>query len=213
MHVHRARTSATEVYHLVLAWVAISYAFAIMLLWRRGPPSLDVILGPPIYRPLVISLITVGFAFLLHEMAHKVMAQRFGYWAEFRASPFMLFLAVVLAYQLGFIFAAPGAVQIFGQNITKRENGVISIAGPLTNMIVALVFAPLWLYGSGIMGDVGFYGTMINAALAAFNLLPVGVLDGRKVWRWSKVVYLLAVAITAMLLLTVAGIYAGIYPV
>lgn len=205
--IHRIRTSSTEIYHLIIAWVAISYAFAIMLLWGGSQPTIEAILGPTIYEPLTISLITVGFAFLLHEMAHKVVAQRFGYWAEFRASPLMLLIAVALAYDIGLIFAAPGAVHIFGPNISRRENGIISIAGPLSNMIVAFAFAPLWLFGEGIVGDIGFYGTLINAALAIFNLLPVGILDGRKVWRWNKLIYLSAALASAALMFLVAGLY------
>ncbi len=51
----------------------------------------------------------VGVAFLLHEIAHKVVAIEHGQIAEFRADYQMLFLALMGAL-VGFLFAAPGAV-------------------------------------------------------------------------------------------------------
>lgn len=167
-------TSDTEIRHLLIAWVAISFAFAI-LLWRYGY-IVDLFYGN-IIDLFIVSLITVGVSFLLHELAHKIVAQHYGLWAEFRMDPTMLVLAVVSAF-IGFLFAAPGAVQIFGYYISRKQNGHISLAGPLTNLVLALIFLPL-----------STFGFMINIWLAAFNLLPFWVLDGKKVWDWNPTVY------------------------
>ena len=80
---------------------------------------------------------------MLHELAHKIVAQRNGAWAEFRAYPLGLVLAVVSAL-LGFILAAPGAVYIQGA-ISRKQDGKISIAGPLTNLGLGLAFLGLGL--------------------------------------------------------------------
>ena len=60
-----------------------------------------------------IALLTVGIGFILHEMAHKFTAIRYGYWAEFRKDNSMLLVAVALASLVGFVFAAPGATVIY----------------------------------------------------------------------------------------------------
>jgi Zn-dependent protease len=133
-------------------------------------------------RVFVLSLVTVGVGFLLHELAHKLVAVRYGQAAEFRADYTMLALAVG-AGLVGFLFAAPGAVHHRGY-ITERENAFIALAGPATNVLLALVFAPLMLFG-GFAGEMGQLGFTINAALAAFNMIPFGPLDGRKVRAWS----------------------------
>jgi Zn-dependent protease len=52
----------------------------------------------------------------------------------------MLLLALGMSF-LGFVFAAPGAVHIKGY-INKMQNGIFSLAGPLMNLILALVFLP-----------------------------------------------------------------------
>jgi Zn-dependent protease len=136
----------------------------------------------------LISLATVGSGFVLHELSHKFTAQNYGYWAEFRMWPFGLVLALATSL-IGFIFAAPGATYISGSNISQSENGRISIAGPLTNVGVALAFLPLSVFfpTNSFYGELGFIGTQINIFLALFNMLPIMPLDGAKVFQWSKV--------------------------
>jgi len=180
------RTSSTEVQHLFIAWIAISYAFALVL---SGPARRDPFGEIVIYK-FMLSLLTVGVSFILHELAHKVVAQRYNMWAEFRMSASMLMFAVGLAYVMGALIAAPGAVQIYGNYATREQIGRISAAGPLTNILLALAFTPLVgmsgsLAGVGI-GDIGSLGVWINLLLAFFNMLPVSVLDGKKVLAWSK---------------------------
>ncbi len=194
------RTSNTELAHILISWLAISYAFAILLLWfklGRRPQTFELLNG--IANPFVIALFTVGVSFIVHEMSHKLVAQRYGSWAEFRMSPFMLALMLFLVYEFGFLFAAPGAVMIYGGNVGRRENGRISLAGPLSNLLLGLAFFPL-LSETGILYEIGRYGVLINIALALFNMIPFSVFDGRKVWAWNKLVYLGMVIATLLLL-------------
>ena len=193
-------TSNTEIIHIIISWLAISYAFAILLLWSKSGtrPSSDELFNG-IFNPLVISLFTVGISFIIHEMSHKIVAQRFGSWAEFRMSPIMLLLMLVLVYQFGILFAAPGAVMIYGGNVGRRENGRISLAGPLSNLILGMAFF-LLLSEQGILYEIGRYGVIVNITLALFNMIPFGIFDGRKVWDWNKPVYILVVTATLLLL-------------
>lgn len=178
------RTSSTEMQHLLIAWIAISYAFALVLSDPLGPGRPDLF-GARVIHNFILSLLTVGVSFLLHELAHKVVAQRYNMWAEFRMSPSMLMFAVGIAYLSGWLFAAPGAVQIYGNYATREQIGRIGAAGPLMNVLLALVFTPLTGM-SGFLGEIGSFGVLINLWLAAFNMLPFSVLDGKKVLAWSK---------------------------
>ncbi len=184
-------TSSTELKHLFISWVAISYAFAIVLVWielKRRPTSSEIF-GPFITDLFIISLVTVGIAFIFHEMGHKFVAQQYGAWAEFRMSFGMLLLAIYMAWQIGILFAAPGAVRIFGPLITNKQYGKIAAAGPVMNLFLAFAFMPL-LNGTGFLYDIGRLGVIINLLLAGFNMLPISVLDGRKVLAWSPIVYI-----------------------
>jgi Zn-dependent protease len=177
-----------EARDLLAAWAALGVAFAAFFAggWpgvRRGGLTAGLV---------VTSLLTASVGFLLHELAHKVVAIRFGQRAAFRADYNMLALAVLGALA-GFLFAAPGAVVHRGR-ITARENGLIALAGPATNVALAVAFLPALVLP---LGDVGTYGVLINAGLAGFNMLPFGPLDGRTVLRWSKSVFAAAFAVCA----------------
>jgi Zn-dependent protease len=181
------RFSRRELGDLAVAWVALGVAFTIFLNPQllRGLLA-GVIEAGAVTRLFALSMLTVGTGFLLHELAHKVVAVRFGQVAEFRADYGMLGLAV-LAALAGFLFAAPGAVYHRGR-VTERENGLIALAGPLVNVALAALFFPL-ASAPGFLGDVGSLGAFINVLLAAFNMIPFGPLDGRKVLAWNKAVF------------------------
>lgn len=189
-------TSEKEIKDLIRAWIIISVAFA-FILGGRGIFSIEFL------KSLIIALIAVGTGFVLHELGHKVIAQRYGCFAEFRANMSMLFLALVLAYVGGFVFAAPGAVMISGY-VNKRINGKISIAGPLTNLILAVIFLSLTIWSSlfikiEFLSLIFGYGFMINTWLGLFNLIPIGNFDGIKVLRWNKLYYGLIVGFGLLL--------------
>jgi len=215
------RISRQERLDLFIAWGAISLAFAIIFIRNAG--RVDPVIA---LLFIGISLVTVGIGFVAHEMAHKFTAMRYGYWAEFRKDNMMLVVAVALAALVGVVFAAPGATVIydtgrFGGGITRQQNGKISAAGPVTNLVLCAfffgifiigailaglmgdlslfsgaVFRNLELYGAGIVGQpavlcglIGLFGLQVNAMIAAFNMLPVSVLDGRKVLAWNAGVF------------------------
>lgn len=174
-------TSEKEIKDLIIAWLFISLAFAIV---RR---TSNVIFSFETLESILISAVTVGLGFLLHELAHKVVAQRYHCWAEFRAEMQMLVLAVIMSF-FGFVFAAPGAVWISGK-VNKTQNGIISFAGPFTNIIIAILFIPLAIFGAGLIHQIGVSGFLINSWLALFNMIPFGMLDGRKILSWNKLAY------------------------
>ncbi|QIB74524.1 metalloprotease [Halogeometricum borinquense] len=199
--------SSRELRDLAVAWVALGLAFAIFFA-GGGMRAIANVFGGGLVGPFLVSLLTAGIGFLLHELAHKVVAVRFGQVAEFRADYGMLFLAVMSSLA-GFIFAAPGAVYHRGM-LTDREHGLIALAGPVTNLALAALFLPVFLIGalrgSDFVGLVGFRGITINLFLAAFNMLPFGALDGKTVISWSKGVF--AVVFIPSLLLTLVLIFA-----
>jgi Zn-dependent protease len=186
-----------ELLDLAVAWVALSVAFLIFfrrdIVFEFAPAAL--------VEWFVLCLVTVGVGFLLHELAHKVTAIRFGKVAMFKADYGMLFIAIVSA-MAGFIFAAPGAVYHRGPS-TPRQNGLIALAGPVTNLVLAAVFLPLLVLADGYLATLGLFGVGINVFLAGFNMLPLGPLDGKTVWSWSKAVFVVvfvpAVGLTGLL--------------
>lgn len=217
------KLSPFEKKDLVIAWLALAVAFTlgasgILAVFMEG---FSILSPEKMLLTFVISLITVGLSFVLHELAHKFAAIKFGYWAEFRKSAQMLVIAVAVAVITGIVFAAPGATLIntAGRQMTKRENGIISISGPLVNIILIIPFAVIMFVGvflggveavsgglffnpftlAGFLFYLGMIGCQINAMLAFFNMLPVGPLDGKKILAWKPAIFVVVLLITLLL--------------
>jgi Zn-dependent protease len=183
--------SQIEKEHLLKAWVAISFAFAVLS---------SSILSATFVIYFIIALFTVGIGFLLHELAHKMVAQHYRCWAEFRADDMMLGFAIISAFLFKFLFAAPGAVMIYG-NVSVKKNGKISLAGPLANIVIALIFLALkYLFTAPIMLYQLFnFGFQINAFIGLFNLIPIMNFDGTKILRWSTPIYIITLIAAGLL--------------
>lgn len=185
----RIHFSEEEIVHLLQAWAAISLAFAISISkTERGFFNFG--------ENLLISCFSVGIAFLVHEISHKILAQRYGCFAEFRKFDFGLIFAILGSF-LGFLIVIPGAVFIFGF-LSERENGKIALAGPTSNLILASIlvlisflFPPFPL----ILRKIFSVAFEVNSWLAFFNLLPFPPLDGFKVMNWSFKAWIVAILI------------------
>jgi Zn-dependent protease len=153
---------------------------------------------------------------LLHELAHKYVATRYGAHARYETWTLGLILMLALAIipQLfGFplpLFLAPGAVMIYAMKpMSRQEAGLISLAGPATNIALAVIFLllALGLFGVAAFSEqaasgegyvlplVMLMGVRVNLFLAMFNLLPIFPLDGSKVVAWDWKIWLAAFAI------------------
>jgi Zn-dependent protease len=139
-------------------------------------------------------------SFFVHEMAHKVTAQKRGLWAEFRLTLWgSLLTAVFMILPVIFKIISPGAVMISGP-ATMDDIGKISIAGPITNIIMSAaclsvaVFMPYTF-----ITFVFIAGALINGYIAVFNLIPIGILDGYKIFNWNKTVWAVAFAASVAL--------------
>ena len=187
--------SKTEINHLTLATLAFTMALAFMfsggILGALSDPSAFLAYG-------VLALITFTPGFLIHEIAHKIQARKYGCWAEFRASPSGLRFGVLLAAIIGIVFMAPGAVMVAG-NTTREQFGKVALAGPVSNVVlwcIGLASAVAFGGGGGIVDDVIYYWMWANGILGALNMLPFGPLDGKKIKTWSDVMFWLWLTIT-----------------
>jgi Zn-dependent protease len=199
------RFSRRELVQLFVAILALSASFTI--LYVRASPSAFV--RNPILLALYFpgSLLAVGTGVGLHEVMHKVVAQRYGHWAEFRYDPRGLLMAFIFAAAIGFLYGAPGATWISGA-VTREQNGRISAAGPVTNIVIAAgLVAAFFVVPRGyslselLLVDYLVQAASVNAFLAAFNMLPILPLDGAKVLAWNKPAYgaLMAIAVGLVL--------------
>ena len=192
--------TASEVRDLIIAFIVISLCFAIV----NGGRNPDAVLSI-----LPIVMVGVGAGFILHELGHKFVSMKYGYWAEFKLWPQGLIFALITSF-FGFVFAAPGAVYTYANYMTDEINGKISIAGPIVNIVLALVFLaiatavyPTALYSEtyALVFIICAVGYSINSFLAVFNLLPIGNLAGSTVLAWNFGIWIVTIAIAGILTL------------
>jgi Zn-dependent protease len=142
-----------------------------------------------------VAILSIAFmlSFILHELAHKFSAQHFNLWAEFRLT-LQGALITLISMFLPFKLISPGAVMIAGAG-TRETVGKTAISGPVTNIILSISCILIAALGQSLFLVVAF----INAFLAAFNLIPFGIMDGLKVFRWNKPVWATVFAAAAIL--------------
>lgn len=159
----------------------------------------------------IIPYVALGIftAFIFHEIAHRQVARKYGYYAIYRRWDTGILLALFLGILnkllgLRFLFVAVGAVQVYSLYAGWEDReiyGKISLAGPVTNILVGIIAIALLSFGKpfGVVGVSLYYAAYINLLLAFFNLLPIPPLDGYKVLKWNPGYWAVAIG-TAFLL-------------
>ncbi len=220
-------TSLRELREMAIADVILIIAFDLAL--TGGVPGLRSGAGIADFLYLLpITAIAVTLSFALHETMHKLVAQRFGAIAGFVRSQMGTLITIVTA-MLGFLVGIPGATVIYTNTFTKREEGIVSLAGPLTNFAVFVVFftAGILVYhgfvhsismllsqgqlASSYIQNILIFTVFISILLAFFNMLPIPPLDGSKILRWNKYAYAALVLAIFVLFLTIVPIGTLVY--
>jgi len=210
-------TSRREIAHIGTAYAVLSFDLLVIFsgatfLFGSGATGLVYALTPTV---LAVALTAAFTGFVAHELAHKIVAQRRGYWAEFRMWPAGLLLSVVTALA-GFLWGAPGATVVSGMSESDRADwGKTSVAGPLVNVTFGLVFLAAGIVSYDLGSSLATWLLLlawINGWFGTFNMIPVGPLDGRKVLRWNAWVWLGAILFTgAVAAFSIMAVYSMAY--
>lgn len=193
---HRVNFSQKELKHIVVAaLLVVGIGFSIGLYGNL----FGGFLPEWTWDVMVVFAVVMASSFLVHELAHKVIAQKKGMWAEFRLTTWGAVLTFVSVF-LPFKMISPGAMMIGGSIPSGEDIVKISIAGPITNIIFssALLGLAFALPPSSFVLML-FFAAYINAFMAVFNLIPFGILDGYKIFSFNKKVWALAFVASAVL--------------
>ena len=155
---------------------------------------IDTLFGDPMI--FVAWLIAILFAFTIHEFAHAYFAFRQGdptprlmgriSFNPLRHIDTFGFISLLI---VGFGWGKPVPINPIYFKDKKRGEMIVSLAGPLTNLFVAILFGVIlkiiWASGSFSMDNlmiIFLYNiVVINIVLCVFNLIPIPPLDGSHV--------------------------------
>jgi Zn-dependent protease len=156
-------------------------------------------------QKISIWALPVLLAITLHEVAHGWVASLFGdqtarYSGRLTLNPFKhidiigtVVVPLLLFFSSGFIFGWAKPVPVDARNMQnpRRDMAIVSIAGPLSNIVMAICWGGIAKLGIALSGSndwigepanlMGMAGIQINIILAVLNCLPIPPLDGGRV--------------------------------
>jgi Zn-dependent protease len=86
----------------------------------------------------------------------------------------------------GFGWGKPVPVDSFNLREEAKDNALIALAGPASNLLIAALLGTIYRFGGAevpVLGEVLLLFGNLNVYLAVFNLLPIPPLDGSKLYR------------------------------
>ncbi len=157
-----------------------------------------------------IVILIVFYSIIIHEVSHAVVSYWLGDDTAKRAgrlslNPFKpidwfgtVILPLIMYYTVGVIwgYAKPVPLNPYNYRNMKQGIGLSAMAGPVSNILIAIVFALLYHLSPGnqLLSHIFQMVVFFNLLLAFFNLIPIPPLDGSKVlgmllpddfyWRW-----------------------------
>lgn len=189
----KLKISNQELAHIGVAWFIFSIAFAPQMFIQGYASTNNIYTAMTIVS---IASFALGFAFIFHEMGHKFAAQYFKARAEFKLDRRGM-LITVISIALRFYLLMPGAT-FWESNLSKYSDirGRVSASGPIVNLHLACLSIVFFIFQGSPLGSIGwvlfYFGQIslyLNVFLGIFNLIPVWILDGKKIFEWSEMIW------------------------
>jgi|FLOH01.1.fsa_nt_gi Zn-dependent protease len=169
-----------EVFDAILMAVVIGFIFKDWIA-KNKTNMLDLTsYNSQTWKDFLFSMAVIAPAIILHEAAHKFVAQGFGLEAVFHAHYTFLGLGILLKLlNFGFIFVVPGFVSIVGSGF-PWQFALIAFSGPAVHGLFWII-GKLALRSHNLNDNQTKFWILtskINGFLFILNMLPIPGIDG-----------------------------------
>jgi len=151
--------------------------------------------------PVIAAILVITF----HEFSHALASYLLGdptakQMKRLSLNPFrhfsvwgiLLYVVMVAVFHIGFGFAKPVMFNSDNFKNPKRDVAIVSLAGPLSNFVLCIVFSALYGVFSAyyfitanvvlnILAEFSYNVIVISLSLGLFNLIPIPPLDGSRI--------------------------------
>jgi Zn-dependent protease len=139
----------------------------------------------------LVYVVVAGFVVILADLVQHLVTHRYGGQCEYQVWLPGVGIILLTSIIFGVAFSSPARLVVDKENkLTARQEAFVHLAAPLACFAAFLAFALLLPLGGTVMA-IGLLGCSMNLLSAAYSVMPLEPMNGPKILKWNKKVYVL----------------------